>query len=169
MCLERSERNDKNYEGGQILSQIEAAPEEKPDYVLFDGGTNDAEYILNNADTFDYETYRSAFESTVKAIQDKWADTPVVYVAAHKLGSRDIAVQEKLREIEFEICKQYGVTVADIYDKLDTSDTNKKNDYTFDNLAGNGLPGINGSGTHPNLKAIEEFYVPVVSRYLRNS
>ena len=50
-------------------------------------------------------------------------------------------VQEKLREIEFEICKQYGVTVADIYDKLDTSDTNKKNDYTFDNLAGNGLPG----------------------------
>ena len=72
--------------------------------MLFDGGTNDAEYILNNADTFDYETYRSAFESTVKAIQDKWADTPVVYVAVHKLGSRDIAVQEKLREIEFEIC-----------------------------------------------------------------
>ena len=60
--------------------------------------------------------------------------------------------------------------MADIYEdtELDTNDVNKKNDYTFDSLAGNGLPGSNGSGTHPNLKAIKEFYVPVVTEALRN-
>ena len=58
--------------------------------------------------------------------------------------------------------RKYGVTFfADVYGQtdLDTNDVNKKNDYTFDSLGANGLPGNNGSGTHPNLKAIEEFYV----------
>ena len=55
----------------------------------------------------------------------------VVYVAVHKLGSRDIAVQEKLREIEFEICKQYGVTVADIYDCLLYTSSDHSLDYAM--------------------------------------
>ena len=41
------------------------------------------------------DRYRSAFESTVKAIQDKWADTPVVYVAVHKLGSREMCIRDR--------------------------------------------------------------------------
>ena len=153
---------DVNYEGGQILSQIIKASERKPDFILFDGGTNDAEYILNCKDIFDYEIYRRAFEKTVKTIQTKWNNTPVIYVAAHKLGSRDIVIQEKIRNIAFKICEQYQVIVADVYNLLDTNDVNKKNKYTFDELTKNGLPGMNGSGTHPNLAAIEEYYVPVV-------
>lgn len=159
---------DCNYDGGQILSQIENASAETPDYVLLDGGTNDAEYILNHADTFDYASFEEALETTISKIQEKWNGTQVVYVAVHKLGSRDIAVQEKLREIEFKVCEKYQVAVADVYEKLDTSDVNKKNDYTFDGLGSNGLPANNGSGTHPNFKAIEEFYVPTVSEVLEN-
>lgn len=94
----------------------------------------------------------------------------LVYTAVHKLGSRDNDVQEKLRAIELAICRKYGVAVADVYGQtdLDTNDVNKKNDYTFDSLGANGLPGNNGSGTHPNLKAIEEFYVPVVTEALKD-
>ncbi len=157
-----------SYDGGQILSQIEKAPAETPDYVLLDGGTNDAEYILNHADTFDYASFKEALETTISKAQEKWNGTQVIYVAVHKLGSRDNAVQEKLREIEFEVCGKYQVAVADVYEKLDTNDVNKKNDYTFDGLGTNGLPANNGSGTHPNFKAIEEFYVPTVSETLEN-
>ena len=94
----------------------------------------------------------------------------LVYTAVHKLGSRDNDVQEKLRAIELAICRKYGVAVANVYGQtdLDTNDVNKKNDYTFDSLGANGLPGNNGSGTHPNLKAIEEFYVPVVTEALKD-
>ncbi len=174
---------DAGYEGGQILSQLEKSPAEIPDYILFDGGTNDAEYLFNNKEisygevtdskdpqTFDLKTFAGAFENLVYQMQQKWQGADLIYVAVHKMGSRDKEVQEKLRELELKICAKYGVAVADIYEdtELDTNDVNKKNDYTFDSLAGNGLPGSNGSGTHPNLKAIKEFYVPVVTEALRN-
>lgn len=174
---------DAGYEGGQIAAQVEKAPDESPDYILFDGGTNDAEYIVNNPDvqygevtdsdnpaSFDTATFAGAFESLVYQMQQKYPDAQLVYTAVHKLGSRDNGVQEKLRTIELAVCEKYGVAVADVYGKtdLDTNDVNKKNDYTFDSLAENGLPGNNGSGTHPNFKAIEEFYVPVATETLED-
>ena len=172
---------DANYDGGRIAAQVEKAPAESPDYILFDGGTNDAEYIANNQDiqygevtdandaaSFDSTTFAGAFESLVYQMKQKYPDAQLVYTAVHKLGSRDNAVQEKLRAIELAVCEKYGVAVADVYEKLDTNDVNKKNDYTFNSLAANGLPGNNGSGTHPNLKAIEEFYVPVVTKALED-
>ena len=174
---------DAGYEGGKIATQVEKAPAESPDYILFDGGTNDAEYIANNSDvqygevtdsddpaSFDTTTFAGAFESLVYQMQQKYPDAQLVYTAVHKLGSRDNGVQEKLRTIELAVCEKYGVAVADVYGKtdLDTNDVNKKNDYTFDGLAANGLPGNNGSGTHPNFKAIEEFYVPVVTETLED-
>ena len=174
---------DADYEGGQIAAQLEKAPAECPDYILFDGGTNDAEYILNNPDvqygevtdskdpaSFDTATFAGAFESLVYQLQEKYPDAQLVYTAVHKLGSRDNDVQEKLRAVELAACEKYGVAVADVYGgtDLDTNDVNKKNDYTFDSLAANGLPGNNGSGTHPNFKAIEEFYVPLVTATLRD-
>lgn len=173
---------DAGYIGGQILSQIAGAPEEEPQFVLFDGGTNDAEFIKNNSDVefgtvagskepdaFDTATFAGAFENTVYEMKKKWPNAQLVYVTTHKLGSRDNSVQDKLHEMEIQICQKWEIAVADLYEKaaLDTNDINQKNNYTFDSLGSNGLPGINGSGTHPNLAAIEEFYVPLVSAVLK--
>ena len=132
---------DAGYEGGQILSQLEKSPAEIPDYILFDGGTNDAEYLFNNKEisygevtdskdpqTFDLKTFAGAFENLVYQMQQKWQGADLIYVAVHKMGSRDKEVQEKLRELELKICAKYGVAVADIYEdtELDTNDVNKK-------------------------------------------
>lgn len=174
---------DANYEGGQILSQIAGAPEKTPDYVLFDGGTNDAEYIAQNhgikygtvtrnmdSSCFEPSTFAGAFEKTVCEMKQKWPEAQFIYVAVHKLGSRDWETQEKLRDIELSICVKWEIAVADVYGEaeLDTRNNDQKNKYTFDSVDSNGLPGTNGSGTHPNLAAIEEFYVPVVTEVLRN-
>ena len=62
-------------------------------------------------------------------MKQKWPKAQLVYVAVHKLGSRDKDVQEKLHELELQICRKWDVTVADLYKKssLDTNDTTQKN------------------------------------------
>ncbi len=174
---------DAGYIGGQILAQLEKASGNAPDYVIFNGGTNDAEYLKNNTDVkigtvaetagstaLDTGTFAGAFEQTIVKMKEKWPQAQIIYVAVHKLGSRDAAIQEQLHTVQMQACKKYGIAAANIYEDctLDTTDVNQKNAYTFDANGDNGLPGINGSGTHPNLKAIEEFYVPVVTKALRN-
>lgn len=118
---------DANYMGGQILAQVQNAPKEAPDYVLFDGGTNDAEYLFKNnkeigtvaegkePESFDTDTFAGAFENTVYAMKEKWPEAQLVYVAVHKLGSRDWKTQEKLHKTEMEICEKWGIAVADVY------------------------------------------------------
>lgn len=163
---------------GQILTQVNNASNEQPDFIIFDGGVNDAEYLVKNAGaeygsvsdskdpaSFDTETFAGAFEQTICEMKDKWPDAQIIYVAAHKLGSRDWEAQQKIRELTMDICMKWEVAVADVFAdaQLDTREEEQKNRYTFNDLGGNGLPGTNGSGTHPNLAAIEECYVPIVS------
>ena len=175
-----------NSYGGMILTkQIENADASlAPDYVIFDGGTNDAEYLVNNQDKFgdkdstDTTTFAGAFRATIQALKEKYPSAKLVYVAVHKLGARDADVQAKLHELELAICEDMGVNVSNIYDDttLDTSDADMKAKYSFDSLSNAGVPqsgtdgaGTNATGTHPNFKAIEEFYVPTVSATLRTA
>lgn len=175
-----------NSYGGMILTkQIDNADASlAPDYVIFDGGTNDAEYLVSNQDKFgdvdstDTATFAGAFRATIKALKAKYPSAKLVYVAVHKLGARDADVQTKLHELELAICEDMGVNVSNIYDytALDTADADMKTKYSFDSLSSAGVPqsgtdgnGTNATGTHPNFKAIEEFYVPTVSATLRTA
>lgn len=178
--------------GGQILSQIASAPAASPDYVVFDGGTNDA-YEVNDSRwgsvggsqdpaTFDTNTVAGAFEYTLYQMKQKWPIAKLVYVAVHRLdGGRTVARQDILHGIELAACAKWGVTVANLYDdaSLNTRVQSDRWTYSFDNLGFDGLPGTlatrNSSefdadtptGTHPNFRGIEDFYVPFISHALR--
>lgn len=166
--------------GGQILTQINNASEEIPDYIIFNGGTNDAYKGVGDAfgeigdsmdpASFDPDTFAGSFEKLIYEMQQKWPNAQLIYVAVHKIGFMDEELQDKLYELQMAACAKWGVAVANLYDNdgLDTKDEAIKNKYTFDSLGGNGLPGTNGSGIHPNFAAIEEFYVPAVSEALYN-
>ena len=198
-CIMPGSPIDEEGLGGMILEdQIRKAAEEgdDPDYVVFDGGTNDA-YAqvmekLGDAEgacralygcgdrkaggAFDgsalYDTFAGAFAGTINAIQENWPRAKVVYVAAHRLGYRDRAVQEALHRIEMNICAHMGVASADLYDdcELDTADEAMCRKYSFDVLRdGLPAPGEEPTGTHPNLEAIREFYLPIVSDVLRKA
>lgn len=198
-CIMPGSPIDEEGLGGMILEdQIRKAAEEgdDPDYVVFDGGTNDA-YAqvmekLGDAEgacralygcgdrktggAFDgsalYDTFAGAFAGTINAIQENWPRAKVVYVAAHRLGYRDRAVQEALHRIEMNICAHMGVASADLYDdcELDTADEAMCRKYSFDVLRDGLLaPGEEPTGTHPNLEAIREFYLPIVSDVLRKA
>jgi lysophospholipase L1-like esterase len=144
--------------GNQILTQVRNASAQSPDYVVFNGGTNDT-----YPDTFDRSTYTSALDTTVRTMRAKWPTARIVYVAVHKLGSRDWNTQLAVREATLQICAKYGVTVADVFNDttLDTRITGHRVAYTFNGLV-NGYPGTDGTGTHPNLAGIG-FYVPVLT------
>lgn len=168
---------DANYSGGRILTQIQNTGNSTPDYVIFDGGTNDAEYLTKHTDvqigdatSTDEATFAGSFRATIQKLKEKYPNAKLVYVAVHKLGSRETTMQENLRKVELAICEELGVTVSDVYTSgLDTTDANMKNTYTFDNTTSAGVPGTNGSGTHPNFAAIEKYYVPTVSATLRTA
>lgn len=163
-----------------ILNQIKAAPEQKPDIIIFDGYTNDAygdkasdsfnssgahiniwEHLgsISAGDTtdFDTSTFCGGFEKIIYEMRKKWEDVPIVFVTIHKSGARDWDTQCKLRELALEICKERNVDVADIYadTSLDTTDSAQMSKYI-----------INGAGSHPNVNACREFYIPVVAKKL---
>jgi hypothetical protein len=166
--------------GGQIITQVQGAVSRSPDYVVFDGGTNDAEVIHDDhlynigvmaggfdPATFDRSTYAGSLETTISTMRTKWPAARVVYVAVHKLGSRDWNTQLALRAVTLQICAKWGVTVADVFDNstLDTRIDSQRVAYTFNNLV-NGYPATDGSGTHPNIAGITGFYVPALTAAL---
>lgn len=178
--------------GGQILDQINSAPGEAPDFVIFDGGTDDA-YESNDSlwgsvgeskdpAQFDVNTVAGNFESMIYEIQQKWPDARLIYVAAHKLnGGRAVERQDILHELEMSACNKWGVTVANLYDdsEFNTREQDYRWNYTFDELGTDGLPGNmntimssdfdadHPSGIYPNFRGIENFYVPMLSHAFR--
>ncbi|MFF5517709.1 RICIN domain-containing protein [Streptomyces coeruleorubidus] len=166
--------------GGQILNQVKSASSVAPDFVVFDGGTNDAMEIHDSHTyevgtvsgsqdpaTLDPGTYAGALETTIHTMRQKWPTAQLVYVAAHKMGSRDWNTQLALREVQLQAAQKWGVTVADVFGDttLDTRVDAQRVAYTFDGLVG-GYPGSGGSGTHPNIAGITDFFVPVLSSEL---
>ena len=173
MALTKFARNgatigaDPHASGGQILEQVEEATDIAPDFVIFDGGTNDAQSIFRDR-AYDVGIYAGELERTLNTMKRKWPTAHIVYVAAHKLGSRDWDTQVALRKVTLQACRQSDVAIADIFGEttFDTRDDGQRAKYTFDDLV-NGLPGTDGSGTHPNMAGITTFYVPVVSAGLQ--
>lgn len=165
---------DIGYEGGQILRQMQLKNmNRQPDFILFDGGTNDAEYLAGGQKESVPKTagdFRAAFAETVTYMKKNWKDAKIIYVAAHRMGSRDGAIQDRLHGTTLSICRSMGVTAADVYREsgLDTSIETHRVRYTFDRNNEEGLPGTGGSGTHPNLEAIRIFYLPVINRAFEN-
>lgn len=159
---------DAHASGGQILTQVEQATDIAPDFVIFDGGTNDAQSIFRDR-AYTLSTYVEELEKTLHVMGRKWPTARIVYVAAHKLGSRDWDTQVALRGVTLQACRKWNIAVADVFGEttFDTRDDTQRAKYTFDDLV-NGFPGTEGSGTHPNEAGIATFYVPVVSAKLQH-
>ncbi|MEO6085227.1 MAG: SGNH/GDSL hydrolase family protein [Umezawaea sp.] len=166
--------------GGQVIAQVRAASAQSPDFVVFDGGTNDAEVIHDQGlypigamapgfdpAGFNAGTYAGSLELTLHTMHQKWPAARIVYVAVHKLGSRDWGTQLALRTVTLQICAKWGVAVADVFADaaLDTRVDAQRVAYTFSGLV-NGYPGTGGTGTHPNIAAITKFYAPVLTAAL---
>lgn len=179
-----SEKEDSSEEtkGNYIIKQIKNAHDQKPDIIVFDGYTNDAygdpktdsfnssgghinilenlgEIQGNTATKFNGSTFCGGFEEIIYTMKEKWPDTPIVFVTIHKSGGRNWDVQCKIRELSLEMCDKWGVEVVDIFKdtNLDTRDEGVMEKYI-----------IGGAGSHTNVSACREFYIPLVSKKLND-
>lgn len=66
-----------------------------------------------------------------------------------------------------QAAQKWGVAVADVFadTTFDTRVEAERVAYTFNGLVG-GYPGSGGTGTHPNIAGITEFYVPTLTARL---
>lgn len=149
-----------------ILTQVAAAPEEKPDLILFDGYTNDAyEKVLQNlgtiqgpgASSYQTEDFCGGFEEILRSMRAKWGDVPCFFVTIHKSNARDWEIQTRLRELSLEICKRWNISVIDTFalSELDTRIPGVSEKYIIDS-----------AGSHPNREACSKYYVPLVEKAL---
>lgn len=164
----------------QILRQIDAAPNDAPDLIVFDGYTNDAYGSKENdpfnkagekpdvtarygviqgyrAAVFDQNTFCGAFEALIDAMKQKWPESRIVYLTIHKSGARDFAIQCRLHDLTVEMCGQWGVAVANVFSdtELDTRRAGDMHDFMID-----------GSGSHPNEECCMKFYIPTLTTKL---
>lgn len=151
-----------------ILTQVKNAPNAAPDFVVFDGYTNDAyEETMSKlgtiqgsgATTFDNTTFCGAFEETLYTMKQKWPDSEIVFVTIHKSSGRDWDIQVKIRELSLAMCEAWGISVADVFNDttLDTRNEEQLKKYI-----------INGAGSHPNEAACREFYIPVIVKTIED-
>ncbi len=177
-CILPVEPVDENGLGGMILRdqvEIAATHDRHPDFIIFNGSTNDCyEPVLSmlgdvESSGEDTRVFAGAFRKTIHKMQEYWPEAKIVYLAVHKLYARDMEIQKKLHAIKMAICKECGVTVANMFEDspLDVTRDEMRMKYSFDVLV-DGVPAPGGAvtGTHPNYLAVEEFFVPFLKDVL---
>lgn len=117
-----------------VSHTVERMYEEYPnaDYVIFEGGTNDAD-LLENMDVqksmlgsidpddfsgnYDRNTFCGALESVFFRALKYWNGKKIGYVVAHKMGTK--AILRRRRRLYFdaavEICKKWGIPYIDLW------------------------------------------------------
>jgi lysophospholipase L1-like esterase len=151
-----------------INSQINRALKEQiePDYILLDGGTNDAldqDTTLGSisdgySETFDESTFCGAFESVLSRITSNWEDSKVIYICVHRMCSRSDRLQTRI-DLAKQMCEKWSIPYIDLFyeSRLNTHLSGMRAMYTIDTYnAGT------GDGTHPNKLGYDTYYVPVI-------
>ena len=157
-------------EDNNILTQLDNAIASGvvPDYVIFDGGTNDISPSYNvplgaisddyQGITYDTTTFCGGLEQILKKIRNTWINTKIIYVRVHNMASRDVALQKLYGEKALEICEKWSVPVVDLF-KNGQLNTNINVMLAFTN---------NNDKTHPNRLGYDMFYIPLIENKLNS-
>ncbi len=174
------------YEGKNwIVEQVQEAigKKEQAYYIVFDGFTNDCYKtdgknfdvpigeITQGYDDFDIFkvqknfTFSQCFENVLWAFKKYFNGAKVLFVRPHKMGRREEEAQKIYGERAVELCKKWGVAVADIYTESDmnTFIPEVRDKYTFDSYNWG-----RGDCTHPNELGYTRIYMPIIEQKLKN-
>ena len=116
-----------------VPTQVDLALAQYPDadYVIFEGGCNDADTLgENNLGTFsvsgyapiDTSTFTGAFEVLVLKILNSFPNAKIGYIVAQKMGVSDDYSSANNRYRKFfdravEICQKWGIPVIDLWNE----------------------------------------------------
>lgn len=101
------------------------------DFVLFEGGTNDADYLKNdssklgtiasNYTTFDNTTFTGAFESLILKILTTYPTSKVGYIIPQKMGlglfDSENSARRRFFDRAIEVCEKWGIPYIDLWNE----------------------------------------------------
>lgn len=159
-----------------VAAQIEAASEEVPDFICFDGLTNDVYHgIARNhlgAITDSYEgdydtaTFYGAFERICFLLREKYRDSHIFYVCVHKMPTRDMEAQEMMQKAARQVCEKWSIPCVDIFRRgqINTCVEGMRKAYSYDTAERL----TDGNGTHLNPAGYERWYLPAIEDAIRS-
>ena len=155
-----------------VAAQIAAADKKRPDFICFDGMTNDAYpfvaetrlgriSVLSDGE-YDTFTYYGAFERVCYLLKKKYGESRIFYVAAHRMPTRDRKAQEILHKAAEECCAKWEIPVIDIYhsNEFDTCREEMRRAYSYNTAE----KLTDGNGTHLNAEGYARWYAPAIER-----
>lgn len=150
-----------------IMAQIDASivAEYAPDYILFDGGVNDANNTVGEISSgysamLDTTTFCGSFEAICKKLitESPYIGKKLIYVTTHRMSTRDYRVTD-LYALARQMCQKWSIPVADMH---------------FEGGLNTNLPehtalyGANGTDpTHPNGLGYTTWYIPRIAAKMR--
>ncbi len=162
-----------NLSGASVYNQVLNASSICPDFIVFDGLTNDvgAQHVGLNYpigaitegfdSEFDTTTFCGSFEATLKLMKEKYPYAKIVFVTPHKMPTRHLEYFKQLVDLATEMCEKWDVTVANVYydGDMDTTVDELRVKYSYNNT--DESEG-NGNGTHLTGAGYDIFYASLI-------
>jgi hypothetical protein len=159
-----------------IGAQIDRAPVDVPDFICFDGLTNDAYDDIKNRigilgkgydGNYDTSTFLGAFETICYKLRLKYQNSKIIYICPHKMPTRTDFAQETLQNCVRLACEKWSIPYVDIYRKggINTYIDGMRTTYSYNKR----FEQDNGNGTHLNEKGYQLWYTPMIESMLLQS
>lgn len=155
----------------------------KPDYILFNGFTNDC-YRADStcqpdvplgeiSQGYDPEnifeigtqntTFSGCFESIVYALMTHFPQAKILFIRPHNMGRREDALQRLYGERALSICQKWGIPYVDLYREsgMNTFLPEHRDLFTADTYGWG-----KGDCTHPNALGYQLKYMPLIKAKL---
>ncbi len=153
-------------ENVHCISRTIANMREDADYIILDGGGNDADSgvplgtLSTGYDaTLDDTTFAGAFENMLKSAIARFPNKKIGYVFIHKCAYLfSSTVKDSYYDIAKSACEKWGIPYCDLNIQTPPLNyiANLKTNYT-----------ANGDGYHPNEQGYKLFYVPKITAWLK--
>lgn len=149
-----------------VQTQIENAISDGgvPDYILFNGNTNDWKpygiITEGYTDELDLTTYAGSFENIVRTLRNNYPESKIIYVSANKMRTRGVSQKAEYTRISYDICDKYSINYVDVFNKsqLNTYYGYFVGKYTISST----------DATHPNDLGYEKYYIPLIEGKLKD-
>ncbi len=173
-------KNGKNW----LVEQVRAVLcENPPDYIVFDGFTNDCNIsegatlpdvplgvISEGYSGFDInkvtekDTFSRCFEEILFALLTTFPKAKILFFRPHNMGRRDDFLQRQYGERALDICKKWGVAYVDLYSEsgMNTFIAEHRDMFTNDSYGWG-----RGDCTHPNALGYELKYMPLIEAKIK--
>ena len=158
-----------------IAKQIAHASERVPDFICFDGLTNDAvelvkdNYLGKITDSYeggyDTTTFIGAFENICYQLRKKYLNSQIFYIAVHHMPLQSEETQCCLQYWAKNVCKKWAVPVIDIYENggINTCIEGMRYEFSYNGE----VETKDGNGVHLNAEGYMRWYAPLIEAELK--